>query len=95
MRVWIDEGCIACRACEFECPEVFQVAGTTSTVRGAARRDGRQDPNRQRVALTDEAAARWCQRIADAASGCPVSVIRFDEEDAPAEASFADGAATA
>lgn len=90
MRVWIDEGCIACRACEFECPEIFQVAGTSSTVRGAARLDGRQDPNRERVALTDEAAARWCQRIVDAASGCPVSVIRFADEEAAA--AIADGA---
>lgn len=25
MKVWIDEGCISCRACEEICPDVFEV----------------------------------------------------------------------
>ena len=25
MKVWIDEGCIVCRACEEICPDVFEV----------------------------------------------------------------------
>ncbi len=67
MRVWIDQGCIACRACEYECPDVFRVVGATSTVR---------------IALDDDLAERYGERIATAAAGCPVEVIKLEEQPA-------------
>ena len=91
MRVWIDEGCIACRACEYECPDVFQVIGATSTIRGAARPDGLQDENRGRCELDAEVVARSGERIANAAAGCPVEVIRI-EADVPCTAAHGAGA---
>lgn len=32
-RVWIEEGCIVCDACEDVCPEVFHVQDDSCTVR--------------------------------------------------------------
>ncbi len=76
MRVWIDQGCIGCRACEYECPEVFRVEGATSTVR---------------CELDDDMAARYGERIANAAGGCPVSVIKIEREPAAALCARAAG----
>jgi ferredoxin len=65
-NVWIEEGCIACNLCEDLVPEVFRVpAGGNCEVRPAWARQVRAVP-----AL--EAGVR------EAASSCPVEVIRLD-----------------
>ena len=35
-RVWIEPGCIVCKACEETCPEVFEVTATDCLVRPQA-----------------------------------------------------------
>ena len=65
-NVWIEEGCIACNLCEDLVPEVFRVpAGGNCEVRPEWARQVRAVP-----AL--EAGVR------EAASSCPVEVIRLD-----------------
>lgn len=79
MQVWIEAGCIACRQCEAECPQVFVVDGARSMVRtGTGTVDG------ERVRLRPELAAEHAARIAGAADACPVSVIRFAVDEAHA-----------
>ena len=66
-NVWIEEGCIACNLCEDLVPAVFRVpAGGNCEVRPEWAEQLRELP-----AL--EAAVR------EAASSCPVEVIRLDE----------------
>jgi ferredoxin len=42
-RVWIEEGCIVCNACEDICPEVFQVTEETTVVREGVDPSGYED----------------------------------------------------
>lgn len=78
-KVWIEEGCIVCDACETTAPTVFEVLEDTCIIRPAA-----MDPNFTKP-ITDD--------IIDAAEECPVDVIKFDtvteevpdEEAAPAD----------
>lgn len=44
-RVWIEPGCIICRICEEQCPEVFLVTGETCLIREDAEL-GRDEPIR-------------------------------------------------
>ena len=83
-KVWIEEGCIVCDACETACPEVFEVTEDTCLIRPAA--------------LEVEFTKSLTESINDAAEECPVDVIKFDviAVDAPdAEAAPAASAATA
>ncbi len=50
-KVWIEEGCIVCNACEAECPEVFHVTDTSCNVNGAVREDGVDSENRDEQSL--------------------------------------------
>ncbi|GAB4146896.1 MAG: hypothetical protein Fur0037_15000 [Planctomycetota bacterium] len=64
VRVWIEEGCIACRVCEDHAPDVFSVEGDET------------------CALRPDAAARFeelADAIREAASDCPVEVIKLAE----------------
>ena len=78
-KVWIEEGCIVCDACETTCPEVFDVTEDTCLIRPEAME---QDFTK---ALTGT--------IEDAAEECPVDVIKFDT--APFEVSEEEAAAAA
>ncbi|MHC4234408.1 MAG: Rieske 2Fe-2S domain-containing protein [Planctomycetota bacterium] len=76
VKVWIEEGCIVCDACETASPEVFEVQEETCIVRPEALEAEFTKP------LTDS--------IADAAEECPVDVIKFETvaqevPDAPAD----------
>lgn len=76
--VWIEEGCIACSACETECPDVFVVDGDCF-VKGEVRQDGVQDGNREnRSPLKVELQVSLEEGIKAAASACPVEVIKFE-----------------
>ena len=78
-RIWIEDGCIACRACEYECPEIFDVGSGGSRIRACGRADGQAGVNRDaRSELPAEAAIAYAERIEQAVSGCPVGVIRVD-----------------
>ncbi|RJP30951.1 MAG: hypothetical protein C4547_16120 [Phycisphaerales bacterium] len=63
-KVWIEEGCIVCDACETTAPTVFEVLEDTCIVRPAA--------------LEAEFTKPLTQDIIDAAEECPVDVIKFE-----------------
>ena len=44
-KVWIEEGCIVCNACETTCPEVFNVTEDSCHIRAEVRVDGKIDTN--------------------------------------------------
>lgn len=78
--VWIEEGCIMCNACESNCPDVFQVTDTSSTIKGSVRQDGQGGTNRdERSPLKEEYQTSMADDIRAAADGCPVEVIKYAE----------------
>ena len=79
-KVWIEEGCIVCNACEAECPDVFLVTDTTCVIKPDVREDGLETENREEMsALKDEFQTSLEAAIEAAAAGCPVEVIKFDK----------------
>ena len=62
-RVWIEEGCILCHLSADTCPEVFHIPDDGDS---AVVRPG-VDP------------APYSDAIKEAAEGCPVQVIRYEE----------------
>jgi len=63
-KVWIEEGCIVCDACETTAPDVFEVLDDTCIIRPEA--------------LSAEFTKPRTEAIVDAAEECPVDVIKFD-----------------
>ena len=79
-RVWIEEGCIVCNACETACPEVFNVTEDSCTIRAEVRSDGVNDTNASaKSMLKDGIGATLAEAIEEAAEGCPVEVIKFEK----------------
>jgi ferredoxin len=79
-RVWIEDGCIACGACETICPEVFVLLDDQVRILGDARVDGVTDDNRRaRSPCRPAVVAGLADRVVEAAETCPVEVIRWDE----------------
>ncbi len=79
-KVWIEEGCIVCNACEAECPDVFHVTDTTCTIRDGVRKDGLETENRDEMSeLNDDVQSSLEDSIIAAAAGCPVEVIKYDK----------------
>ena len=59
-KVWIEEGCIVCNACEAECPDVFLVTDTTCVIKPDVRVDGLETENREEMSeLKEEFIPRW------------------------------------
>jgi succinate dehydrogenase/fumarate reductase-like Fe-S protein/flavodoxin/ferredoxin len=88
-KVWIDEDCITCDACQDICPEVFQVTDETSQILAAVRVDGAFDRNTGGSPLVGTLGAELGDIILEAAEACPVEVIKFElvtegGDDAPA-----------
>lgn len=78
-KVWIEEGCIVCNACEAECADVFHVTAETCMIRGESRQDGTEDENRvAKNPLKVEVGTSLEAAIKAAAEGCPVSVIKYE-----------------
>ncbi len=78
--VWIEEGCIVCNACDAECPDVFAVTDTSSTIKASVRQDGKENENRdEKSPLKVELQASLAAGIEAAAAGCPVEVIQFEK----------------
>lgn len=77
-KVWIEEGCIVCDACETAAPDVFEVKEDTCIIRPAA--------------LNKEFTKPRTEAIQDAAEECPVDVIKFEtaKEEVPDEAPAAE-----
>jgi cytochrome b6-f complex iron-sulfur subunit len=75
-KVWIAPGCIVCDACENDCPEVFDVQEETCVIRPPAMSADFLKP------LTPS--------IQVAAEGCPVDVIKFDLQEVPGPAPWAN-----
>jgi len=79
-KVWIEEGCIVCNACEAECPDVFLVTDTTCVIKPDVRDDGLETENREEMsALKVEFQTSLEAAIEAAAAGCPVEVIKYDK----------------
>ena len=78
--VWIEDGCIACNACETACPEVFQVNEDGCVIISEAREDGLENGNsKDRSPLKSGLGQKLADAIEEAAAGCPVEVIQFSE----------------
>jgi len=86
-KVWIEEGCIVCDACENASPEVFEVVDETCIIRPAA--------------LDAAFTKARTDSIIEAAEECPTDVIKFETvteevaETAPAPAAESEEAAPA
>ncbi len=79
-KVWIEEGCIVCNACEAECPDVFHVTEDSCHIKGDSRQDGRESENRdEKAELKAALQASLEDSIIAAAAGCPVEVIKYDQ----------------
>ena len=79
-KVWIEEGCIVCNACEAECPEVFHVTDSSCNINGSVREDGVDSENRDEMsALSGSNGTDLEAAIEDAIAGCPVEVIKIEK----------------
>ena len=63
-KLWIEDGCTVCHLCESTAPDVFTVDDTTSHVKEGAEQFFGSLEN----------------DIKDAAAGCPVEIIKYEEE---------------
>ena len=93
-KVWIEDGCIVCNACEAECADVFHVLADTCVIRGESRQDGTEDTNHGKAPLKVEIGTSLEAAIKSAAAGCPVSVIKYEAvaSAAPAKSDDVDSA---
>ncbi len=92
-KVWIEEGCIVCNACEAECPEVFKVTEDSCHIKAEVRADGKQSENRaEKSALKAEVQASLEASLIAAAASCPVEVIKFEKAGAEVAAAPAQPA---
>ena len=77
-KVWIDEDCITCDACQDICPEVFEVTDDSSFILAAVRTDGVFDRNVGGAPLVGNLGTELGDIITEAAEDCPVEVIKYE-----------------
>ena len=77
-KVWIEEDCITCDACQDICPEVFQLTDETSQIVAAVRVDGVFDRNIGGSFLKADFGKEFADYIEEAAEACPVDIIKFE-----------------
>ena len=77
-KVWIDEDCITCDACQDICPEVFEVVDDSSMILASVRTDGVFDRNVGGSPLKTGLGAELGDIIIEAAEACPVEVIKYE-----------------
>ena len=94
-KVWIEEDCITCDACQDILPEVFTVTDETSFISAEIREDGNFDQNTGRSAIKKEFRAEYSDIIEEAADACPVEIIKFEYESVEASEEPAEAAAPA
>lgn len=79
-KVWIEEGCIVCNACETTCPEVFNVTEDSCHIRAEVRQDNAIDTNLDaKSPLKGTLGTDLEDQIIESAEGCPVEVIKFEK----------------
>ena len=84
IRVWIEEGCIVCNACEAECPEVFHVTEDSCHIRAEARVDGKASENLvEKSLLKAELQSSLEMKILAASASCPTGVIITEQPAKP------------
>ncbi|MDG1548522.1 MAG: ferredoxin, partial [Candidatus Poseidoniaceae archaeon] len=76
-KVWIEEDCITCDACQDIAPEVFEVTDETSMILAAVRTDGTLDRNTGKAPLVGDIGAEYGELILEASDACPVEIIKF------------------
>ena len=79
-KVWIEEDCITCDACQDILPEVFEVTDDTSFIKAEVREDGSFDRNTGFSAIKNEFRSEFSELIEEAADACPVEIIKFEYE---------------
>ncbi len=80
VKVWIEEGCTVCNECESSAPDVFHVTDETSVIKGEAREDGVTSVNEDEMSpLKGDIGSELEEEIKEAAEGCPVDIIKFEE----------------
>ncbi|MCH1527499.1 MAG: flavodoxin domain-containing protein [Candidatus Poseidoniaceae archaeon] len=84
-KVWIEEDCITCDACEDILPEVFEVSDDTSKIKAEVREDGAFDRNIGFSSIKSEFRIEYSELIEEAADACPVEIIKFEFEGGAAE----------
>ncbi|MEK7415822.1 MAG: ferredoxin [Planctomycetota bacterium] len=79
-KVWVEDGCTACNACETTCPEVFHVVDGTCYIRASARADGTEDANLDsKSELTGTLGTDLEEQIMEAVAGCAVEIIKVEK----------------
>ena len=84
-KVWIEEDCITCDACQDILPEVFEVTDETSYIKADVREDGSFDRNTGFSSIKNEFRSEYSELIEEAADACPVEIIKFEYEGGVAE----------
>ena len=79
-KVWIEEDCITCDACQDICPEVFFITEDSSQILAAVRTDGKFDRNVGGATMSGSTGADYGEMILEAAEACPVEIIKFEYE---------------
>ena len=64
-KVWIEDGCICCGLSSDTCPEVFEIP----------------DDHDINVVKENVNFSQYEEKIKEAADGCPVDVIKYEEHD--------------
>ena len=77
-KVWIEEDCITCDACQDICPEVFLITEESSQILAAVRTDGQFDRNVGGATMSGTTGADYGEMILEAAEACPVEIIKFE-----------------
>ena len=77
-KVWIEEDCITCDACQDILPEVFEVSDDTSKILAAVRTDGAFDRNTGKAPLAGDFGTQYGELILEASEACPVEIIKFE-----------------
>ena len=93
-KVWIEEDCITCDACEDILPEVFAVVDDSSLIKSDVREDGVFDRNTGFSAIKAEFRTEYSELIEEAADACPVEIIKFEYEGGAVEAEAQEAAPT-
>ena len=64
-KVWIEDGCISCGMSSATCPEVFEIP----------------DDDDSNIVKENVDFSQYEEEIKKAADGCPVDVIKYEEQD--------------